>query len=133
MITVPNVLVTDDDSAFRRVVCEALSRRGFAVSEASDGQQAIDMMSGGAIHMAIVDVHMPRVTGLQVMEFLSHFPSGPPCVLMSSAMDEAMEKEAMRMRAYRVLTKPFRLNQLSDVICAALADVYHWTPPGLMM
>ncbi len=130
MITVPNLLVSDDDSAFRQVVCEALLRRGFTVSQACDGEEAIEVIKHTEIHMVLVDLHMPRLTGLQVIEYMAQSPSRPPCVLMSSAMDEAIEKEAMRMRAYRVLAKPFRLNELSNVICGALSEVYNWRPPN---
>ncbi len=130
VITVPNLLVSDDDSAFRQVVCEALLRRGFTVTQASDGEEAIEVMKHTEIHMVLVDLHMPRLTGLQVMEIMAQSPSGPPCVLMSSAMDDAIEKEAMRMRAYRVLAKPFRLSELSQVICGALSEVYNWRPPS---
>lgn len=130
MITVPNLLVTDDDAAFRQVVCEALLRRGFRVAEAGDGAEAIELIKHTEIHMVLVDLHMPRLTGLQVMEYMAQSPTQPPCVLMSSALDAAIEKEAMRMRAYRVLAKPFRLSELSSVICGALADVYNWRPPN---
>jgi CheY-like chemotaxis protein len=129
VITVPNLLVSDDDAAFRQVVCEALSRRGFTVSQASDGEQALEVIKHTQVHVLLLDMHMPRLTGLQVMEYMAQSPSGPPCVLMSSAMDEVIEKEAMRMRAYRVLAKPFRLSELSSVICGALSEVYNWRPP----
>ncbi len=128
MLTVPNLLVTDDDSAFRRVLCEALSRRGFTVSEAADGEEAIDVLSRTRVHIALVDVHMPRMTGLELMERIAQSPEHPPCVLMSARLDDAIEREAKRMHAYRVLSKPIRLTQLSDVICGALADVYNWRP-----
>lgn len=129
MIEVPNLLVTDDDSAFRQVVCEALRRRGFEVSQAGDGEEAIDVIEAKPIHVVLVDVHMPRLTGLQLLERLVQSPRQLPCVLMSAKLDDEIEKEAKRMRAYRVLSKPFRINQLSDVVCCALAEVYDWRPP----
>ena len=125
---VPNLLVTDDDSAFRRVVCEGLSRRGFRVTEASDGQEAIDVIGQSEVHVALIDVHMPRVTGLDVIRHLHQRPPSPPCVLMSAELDDEIRREAERMHAYRVLSKPVRLVQLTDIICGALSDVYGWRP-----
>ena len=125
---IPNLLVTDDDSAFRQVVCEGLSRRGFRVTEASDGQEAIDVISHSEFHVALLDVHMPRVTGLEVIRHLRQRPQSPPCVLMSAELNDEIRREAERMCAYKVLSKPVRLVQLTDIICGALSDVYGWRP-----
>ena len=125
---IPNLLVTDDDSAFRHVVCEGLSRRGFHVTEASDGKEAIEKIDQCEVHLALVDVHMPGVTGLEVMQHLRQSPQSPPCVLMSAQLDDEIRREAERMRAYRVLSKPIRMRQLSDLVCGALQEFYGWRP-----
>ena len=70
MLDTPNLLVTDDDMAFRQVVCEGLVRRGYRVTEACDGEEALDVMQRDEIHVALVDLHMPRLTGLDVMRRL---------------------------------------------------------------
>ena len=125
---IPNLLVTDDDLAFRQVVCEGLRRRGFCVTEAGDGQEAIDVISRSNVHMVLIDVHMPRVTGLEVIRHLHQHPQSPPCVLMSAELNDEIRREAERMRAYQVLSKPIRLVQLTDVIRGALSEVYGWRP-----
>ncbi len=129
---VPNLLVTDDDDPFRSVLCEALGRRGFRVSEACDGQEAIEVIEASQndestrLHLALVDVHMPRLSGLDVMRHVRTLPSGPACVLMSAELDEQIREEAIRMEAYQVLAKPIRLSQLRDVVTNALCEVYGW-------
>ncbi|TWU31767.1 response regulator [Novipirellula artificiosorum] len=125
---VPNLLVIDDDSAFRNVVCEGLSRRGFEVEQACDGQEALDAIHSKQFHLALVDVHMPRVTGLELLSLLPETPHRPACVLMSAQLDEAIRREAERMKAYRVLSKPIRLAVLCDVVLSALTEVYDWRP-----
>lgn len=125
---IPNLLVTDDDTAFRSVLCEALVRRGLRVTEAGDGEEAIEVLRRTRVHMAIVDVHMPRATGLEVIKHLLEFAERPPCVLMSAAMDDEIRREAERMQVYRVLSKPIRLNVLRDVVNAALTEAYGWKP-----
>lgn len=125
---IPNLLVTDDDSAFRQVVSEGLRRRGFRVTEASDGQEAIDVVSRSKVHVALIDVHMPRVTGLEVIRQLRQRPECPPCVLMSAELDDEIRREAERMCTYQVLSKPVRMVQLTNIIRGALSDVYGWRP-----
>ena len=125
---IPNLLVTDDDPALRQVVSEGLTRRGFRVTEASDGQEALDLLSSCEVHFALIDVHMPRVTGLEVIRHLRRQQQHPPCVLMSGDLNDEIRREAERMRAYGVLSKPLRLPHLTDVVCGALSEVYGWRP-----
>src|SRR6056297_462716 len=114
---IPNLLVTDDDSAFRQVLCEGLVRRGFQVTEAANGQEAIEVLSRSDVHVCLVDFHMPRLTGLDVIRYLRSQGDPRPCVLMSADLDDKIRREAELMRAYGVLSKPVRLSQLSDVVC----------------
>lgn len=129
MMDVPNLLVTDDDKAFRKVVCEGLQRRGFRVIEACDGREALDLIKHSRVHVAVVDVHMPHVTGLDVIRHLHEGPSSLPCVLMSAELDDAIRQEAERMCAYDVLSKPLKLSQLTAVVSHALNEYYGWQPP----
>lgn len=129
MLVVPNLLVTDDDQAFRQVVCEGLVRRGFRVTEASDGREALDLIERSEVHVALVDFHMPHVTGLDVIRHLHDRPESPPCVLMSAELDDDIRREAERMRAYQVLSKPIRLAQLTKIVCGALVECYGWHMP----
>ena len=129
MFVVPNLLVTDDDKAFRKVVCEGLARRGFRVTEACDGREALDLIEHSQVHVALVDIHMPNVNGLDVIRHLHQRPSSPPCVLMSGELNDEIRREAQRMQVYDVLSKPVRLAQLTTIVSAALTEYYGWQPP----
>lgn len=124
----PCVLVTDDDADFRAIVCEALSSRGLKLLQASDGEEALRLIENQRPHLVLLDHHMPRRTGLEVIEILSHLDQPMPYVLMSAMLDEAIEREAIRMRAYKVLHKPLRVSQIRQIVCGGLADVYGWKP-----
>ncbi len=128
MLETPNLLVTDDDSAFRRVVCEGLVRRGFEVTEARDGREALELLECSQVHMALLDVHMPRLSGLDVIRHLYESPESPPCILMSAELNDEIRREAQRMRAFEVLSKPVRLQKLTEIVCEALTSVYGWQP-----
>lgn len=125
---VPNVLITDDDAGLRATLCEALSRAGFQLHQASDGEEALKLIERQPIHLALVDVHMPRVGGLEVLRVLAERPHRMPYILMSALMDEEIEREAARMRAYKILHKPIRLKVLRDIVCGGLAETYGWRP-----
>ncbi len=125
---VPNVLITDDDAGFRQTLCDALSDRGLNLHQASDGEEALAMIGQTPIHLILVDVHMPRLTGIEVIRELAGRPLRIPTILMSAMMDEAIEREAARMRAYRILRKPIRLRDLRSIVCGSLAETYGWRP-----
>lgn len=122
----PHLLVTDDDSGVRSAVCEALRKRGFATLEASDGEEALELLHGRPVHLILVDHHMPRLTGLQLLGRLFEEKIQTPCILMSGALDEQIEAEARRLRAYSVLSKPLRLGMLATQVCTALQRSYGW-------
>ena len=129
MLVVPNLLVTDDDKAFREVVCEGLVRRGFRVTEACDGREALDVIEHSQVHVALVDIHMPNETGLDVIRHLHDRPASPPCVLMSAELNDEIRREAQRMQAYEVISKPVRLTHLTTIVSDALVEYYGWQPP----
>ncbi len=124
---VPRLLVTDDDAAFRSALCEGLSRRGFQVTEACDGQEAIEVLGRMQVHLALVDVHMPRLNGLDVVRHLHNHANSPACVLMSARMDDVTRRAAMEMNAFDVLDKPIPLNRLTETVRKALAETYGWS------
>ena len=130
MMIVPNLLVTDDDGALRSLLCEALSRSGFQVLQAADGHEALEVLGRHTVHFALVDVHMPRVTGLELMRSLADLPNRPPCALMSADLTDRIVAEAKQMNVYRVLPKPIRIHQIREVVRGALKDTYGWSAVG---
>ncbi|TWT56240.1 response regulator [Allorhodopirellula solitaria] len=125
---IPNVLITDDDAGFRSALCDALSDRGLTLYQASDGDEALEVIGQESIHLVLVDVHMPRVTGIEVIREIAGRSLRIPTILMSAMMDEAIEREAARMRAYRILHKPIGLRDLRQIVSGSLAETYGWRP-----
>lgn len=123
---IPNLLITDDDQALRQSLGEAMQRRGFHVILAADGQEALELLRGTVVHLALVDVHMPRISGLQLIEQLRHSDLRMPCILMSAALDESIRHEAELMRVFRVIGKPFRLAEIARTVQQGLAEHYGW-------
>lgn len=126
----PRILLSDDDAAFRSVLAECLSRRGYDVIATGDGREAIEAWEEGLgqFHLCLVDFHMPRANGIEVIRHVLATPAAnPACVLMSAELTEAIRAEAEAAHAYRVLTKPLRIKTLWDVIQSAFRDDYRLT------
>ena len=106
------VLIVDDDDAIRTLVERVLRRETFVVESARDGHEAIEKLSRNDYGTILLDLMMPRVDGLGVLQFLE--TERPQCakkvIVMTANRHGAAE--AARARAVRVLSKPFDIRQL---------------------
>jgi len=112
----PQVLITDDDADFRQSLADALSRRGYGTVLAGDGLEALEVIVHGNIHLALMDVHMPRLDGLSMLESVKSRLPDLPCILMSARLDSKIVERARELRAENILSKPFSLRVLSETI-----------------
>lgn len=128
----PRLLITDDDRGFRETLGEALQRRGFETLLAEDGQHAIEIVQSQPVHLMLLDMHMPRLTGLQTIALVRQIPNsssgGPlPCILMSAKLDDSIVFQANELETVAVFEKPFSLHSVTTTIQNALRSVYGWS------
>ncbi len=113
------VLVADDQPANRTVLCRILERAGHRTREAEHGEQALDMLEAEEFDLAIVDMHMPRFSGLDVIRQLRYMqaggPSTPVIVLSADATAQAA-RNAEDAGAPAFLTKPVVVARLLETI-----------------
>lgn len=115
-----SVLVADDDLAFRSMMRRRLVRHGYEVLEASDGEAALDVLSGSVQpDVVVLDVMMPRCSGLGVLDILRTLKRMPPTLLVTGFDDRSVDVVAGRLGALRVFHKPFELDELLDGILEA--------------
>jgi DNA-binding NtrC family response regulator len=114
------VLVVDDEEAVRTYLADLLSAEGYQVRTASSGVQALEMLSSNAFDVALLDVMMPDMSGLDVIRRYRAANGTTPVVVLSalSGADDAVR--ALRMGATDYLTKPFDVDALRDVLARAM-------------
>ena len=116
---IQRILVADDEESIRWVLSKALSKRGFIIDQAADGDAALDLFRRHPYDLAIVDIKMPGISGL---DLLTRFHEERPEVLVVIMTAESSMKnavEAMKRGAYDYLTKPFDLDVLEGVLLKA--------------
>jgi two-component system response regulator HydG len=106
----PRVLIVDDEPALRRTLARLLQSRGVLVLTAEDGSDAMDLLSREPIDVAVVDLMMPRVGGLELLEHVREKHVGVEVIMMTAFGDVETAVKAVRAGAYHFLTKPFRSN-----------------------
>lgn len=120
----PSLLITDDDFDFRQTLRDALESRGFRTLLAGDGEEALAVVRRETVHVALMDMHMPRLSGLETIRRVRELHERLPCILISAAMDQSLAAEARRAHAHAVLPKPVRLADLNSAIRDALRTTY---------
>jgi CheY-like chemotaxis protein len=128
LASTPTLLITDDDRDFRETLQNVFEPRGFRTVLASDGREALDVVQREDVHLVLLDMHMPRLTGLETLRLVRQIHAPLPCILISAGLDESLIQQARQAEAYSVLSKPVGFRELTSVVNHALRDFYHW--PG---
>src|SRR5690606_7689091 len=106
----PRVLVVDDEPELRRSLARLLLSRGMGVLTARGGLAAIDILKKEPIDVALIDLMMPNINGLELMERTREEQLEVEVIIMTAFGDVETAVKAVRAGAYHFLTKPFRSN-----------------------
>jgi two-component system OmpR family response regulator len=126
------VLLVDDDPSLREVVRYALTRAGFDVTEASDGQQALDRFRARQVDLIVLDVLMPEMDGIAVCRELRR-TSNVPIVFLSSRAEEVDRILGLEMGGDDYVTKPFSPRELVSRVKAVLRRTQPAEEPGAVV
>jgi CheY-like chemotaxis protein len=126
LVDSPSLLITDDDDDFRETLRGVFEPRGFRTLLAGNGEEALDIVHTQEVHLILLDVHMPKLTGLETLRLVKQFKALLPCILLSAELDEFILEEARREHAFSVLAKLVTLRQLTGVVQQALEWAYNW-------
>ncbi|BCS55464.1 sigma-54 dependent transcriptional regulator [Geobacter sp. SVR] len=110
------ILVADDEESMRWVLSKALKRKGFMVDLAVDGRQALTMIQEGNYDLAILDIKMPGINGLDLLDRIREMKTDLLVVIMTAEASMKNAVEAMKRGAYDYITKPFDLDVIDAII-----------------
>jgi len=117
------VLVVDDEPAIRRALRPPLVELGFQVSDASRGEEALQVLRAAAYDVVLLDINMPGIGGIETLRRIRMFAPRLP-VLMLTVRDQEEDKvEALDMGADDYVTKPFSTRELVARIRTAVRRV----------
>lgn len=101
------ILVVDDESRMRKLVHDFLTREGYAVVEAADGEEALDIFySDKEISLIVLDVMMPKINGWEVCREIRKI-SKLPIIMLTAKGDESDELNGFEIGADEYISKPF--------------------------
>ncbi len=114
------VLVVDDEPTLRRSVVRMLAASGMDAIPVEDGAAALALLERERVHVALVDLMMPKMNGLELLENLRTSHPGVEVIMMTAFGDVEVAVKSVRAGAYDFLEKPFRSND-EVVLCVSKA------------
>ena len=126
VLQAPSILITDDDLEFRETLQSVFEPEGFRTYLAGDGEEALHIVRREEVHLAVLDIHMPKLSGIEVVRSLRQLNRLIPCILLSADLDEVLIRQAQRLEAFSVLPKPVSSQQIRLVVRDCMWDTYHW-------
>jgi DNA-binding response OmpR family regulator len=121
------VLIVEDDERIASFMSKGLRASGFAVEWVTCGRDAIERVSAGEIDVQILDLGLPDIDGLEVLEELATGGSRTPSIVVTARTDPRDRERAMALGAYEYLTKPFAL---ADLLASIRASHAHTSRSG---
>ena len=110
------VLVVEDDESFRTMLVAALQRRGYDALGADSGEAAIELAQQDSPEMAVVDLRLPGMSGLDVVRDLKRIDPATAVVVLTGYGSIATALEAIRLGAVHYLTKPTDADRVLEAL-----------------
>ena len=110
------VLIVDDDMDFCTTVKDILELNKYSVESAASGEEAVLRMENEAFDVALIDVNMPDMTGIELLEVLKSGRSPPSCIMVTGQQMIEYAVEALNLGAEAFILKPFDAERLISCI-----------------
>lgn len=113
------LLRVDDEAGYLEVLSKRLGRRHLEVTTANTGQKAIQLLRRNAFDVAVVDLKMTDMDGIEVLKIFKKMDSDLAVIILTGHGSEQAAREGIDMGAFDYLTKPCDLERLLEIIRAA--------------
>ena len=120
-----SLLITDDNDAVREGLGEAFAEEGYDTLLAACGREAIRIVRHNYVHVAILDVHMPDLNGLETLKLIRQVIHDPlPCIFMTARPTNRLRRQALAENVHSFVEKPFSLGLIREVVSQLIASYY---------
>jgi CheY-like chemotaxis protein len=119
-----SILIADDDRRCREALREIMEPAGYHTLLAACGEEAVDIVRGGGVHLILLDMHMPTLTGLETLQLVHQINSLLPAILVTADASASLLLQAYQAHAYSVIPKPVSKNVVLYTVVRALSRVY---------
>ena len=118
------ILITDDDLGCRETLRDIMEPEGYRTLLASSGEEAVDIVREEAVHLVLLDMHMPKLTGLETLDLVRQINALLPAILVTADASAQLMRQAHQARVYSVIPKPISKNVVLYTVVRALMRFY---------
>jgi len=111
-----SILVVDDEPVLRDLLTKILTREGFQVDVAVDGEEALKKMAGGQFNLVVSDIEMPRLDGFGLLKAIKRDHPDTAVIMMTAFGDSGAVKNCLILGADEYITKPFKSFEINLVV-----------------
>lgn len=116
-----SILLCDDEVMLCRVLTAALTKAGHTVRHVRYGQDAIAAAAAQRFELALIDLGLPDIHGLAVLQAVRALPDPPDCLLITGLLSAKSALAALDLGACDILNKPFSLGELRSKVAQVLS------------
>jgi DNA-binding NtrC family response regulator len=121
-----HVLIVDDDAAIVRMLRDALGlfrhEHAYTVETASDGAAGLEALERGQFDLVLLDMYMPRMTGLELLEEMRRLKVQTPVLMLTGNDDARSAADALAGGIFAYIPKPFDLQHLEHLVSLAVSS-----------
>ena len=114
------ILIIDDSSLARASIRKILAPEGYEILEASGGEEGLKMLSQHSPDCLLMDLLMPGIGGMEVLEQLHSTGSSPPVIIITADIQTSVRDKCLELGAFAVVNKPLLFETLLDTVKEAL-------------
>lgn len=114
-----SILVVDDEPSVLEILDQFLTEREYSVRCAATGAEALDLLEIDSFEVALIDLKLPDISGLDLILHINNKFPGIKCIIMTAFASLESTIEALRLNAYDYILKPFDLIKIAEVVDAA--------------
>ncbi|MGH7793023.1 MAG: sigma-54-dependent transcriptional regulator, partial [Thermodesulfobacteriota bacterium] len=115
-----SILIVDDEESIRWVLGRSLEKNGYSIEYGENGSQAIDKATSDGFSLIILDINMPDVNGLEVLNDIRIKGVDIPVIIITAQNTVKNAIDAMKQGAYDYIAKPFDLDEVKLTVQRAI-------------
>jgi DNA-binding NtrC family response regulator len=116
-----DLLLVDDETIVLQRLKPALAKIGCKVETFEDGKEALKRIDAKVFDIVVTDIMMPEVNGIELLEYIQKKSDRTKVIMITGYATEALAREAMGKGAFDIIAKPFRPDDLRNMIARAAA------------
>jgi signal transduction histidine kinase len=117
----PRLLIVDDETLQMRALCDTLTMQGYDCKGYNSPTDALPALQSGSFEILLTDLHMPQMSGVELLEAAQKIDPDLVCVVMTGDATIDAAVDAMKKGALDYISKPFKLSVITTVLSRAIA------------